>query len=450
MYNVIETPTGEIFSFVNNGENKIKYTLNEDTDFYVGSYSIFELYGDNYRRLKKYNDNVDDREFTFRLSCTENTPYIFQGYFTIFDCDWCEDECKVTVNLLERENYKDLIEANEELNILNVPPITIPRYSATTIDPNDSVTGITIDNFMKLEDVILYLAKQEASYIVGLQSDFLTNPINPISGLANKYKDIYLIEKSDVIDWNATNNATILNLSFLGLINDVCSLLNLKWWVDGYTLRIEHASFNYFENEILDLEQLNVIKMDNCYTYNTDEINKGIKLQLQEGNENTTSINWVEKQITYLDSFGRVIKNNNQYKDVNLNDLCTDFKFMLTDGKTENLDGYALAIIDGGVLESQVIGAYRFYNESLSLDSVSFLHENISKLVTSNPDYLIHYNSLLPRKEQQDIVIKYKCKDLKELPKVITRIKTNLGIGIIFDYEYDTFTCQLTINAKIY
>jgi hypothetical protein len=112
----------------------------------------------------------------------------------------------------------------------------------------DAPENITIDNGLPLDKVFeLFLDSFCPGYTV-VSDFFQINPdveseINYVTGLRSKTRFITIFQKSDVKRPSATNNATIANMTLGELLDDLVSMFNVRWRVEGNVLRIEHVSF---------------------------------------------------------------------------------------------------------------------------------------------------------------------------------------------------------------
>lgn len=109
--------------------------------------------------------------------------------------------------------------------------------------------GRTISRARKLNDVITEMAKEcNLSY----ESEFFTNPTNPISG--KDLSNLMIVQKSDCIMSGSppvepTDAATLGIITFNSLLDNLKSMFQVYWYIDDNdTLHIEHK--NYFSNNL--------------------------------------------------------------------------------------------------------------------------------------------------------------------------------------------------------
>src|ERR1044072_1161920 len=106
----------------------------------------------------------------------------------------------------------------------------------------------SIDNGMALADVLAAFPSVFCNGITVKSEFFQINPdvpttINYVTNEPTKTANIYLFQKSDVKRPNVSGNATIANLSWEKLMNFLAVMFNVRWRIQGTTLRIEHISW---------------------------------------------------------------------------------------------------------------------------------------------------------------------------------------------------------------
>ena len=76
-------------------------------------------------------------------------------------------------------------------------------------------------------------------------SQFFNNATNYVTGEINRLMHTLLQQNSDTKDPDATDKATKGLLSFKKLMDDLYSMFNVRWYIDGTDLIIEHELFFY-------------------------------------------------------------------------------------------------------------------------------------------------------------------------------------------------------------
>lgn len=130
------------------------------------------------------------------------------------------------------------------------------------------------DNGRFLSDVIEFIISSNCPYL-SVVSNFLdinpdgTAPANLPYAAANTYLSFLVLwQKSDIKRFGDANNATKLRISWADLYESLKNLFNLRYVVDGVTLRIEHLSY-FTETNGLDLttQKAEYLPGTRFYTY---------------------------------------------------------------------------------------------------------------------------------------------------------------------------------------
>jgi len=116
-------------------------------------------------------------------------------------------------------------------------------------------TPVTYDDGRNFADVVTYVAKQTCGRIAGIVSDFFEiNPpgdtpgytagVNYVTGDDNVLANLLVFQKSDFLNPDADESATIGEVSFEDLMNWIRNMFNAYWFIDANNyLRIEHYSW---------------------------------------------------------------------------------------------------------------------------------------------------------------------------------------------------------------
>ena len=116
-------------------------------------------------------------------------------------------------------------------------------------------TPVTYDDGRNFADVLTYVVKQTCGKVAGIKSDFLEiNPpgdtpgysagVNYVTGDDNVIANLLVFQKSDFLNPDADESATIGEVSFEDLMNWVHTMFNALWFIDEDNyLRIEHYSW---------------------------------------------------------------------------------------------------------------------------------------------------------------------------------------------------------------
>src|SRR5690606_15447379 len=114
----------------------------------------------------------------------------------------------------------------------------------------------TNDRFRKLNDLLQYFAQEV--FNLAIKSDFFQiNPDNPsninyVTGEPTQPAHLLIAQVTDVQRPTSSAGATIANVTWEDIWNDLVTLFNLDYEIDGDTLVIEHISW-FKEKEPFDL-----------------------------------------------------------------------------------------------------------------------------------------------------------------------------------------------------
>lgn len=170
------------------------------------------------------------------------------------------------------------------------PPILYDRRDDPYNSNSPNSWGFTwkvltnpIDNGMLLYDVFnMFIGRICPSLTI--ESDFFQwNPEEPtgisyVTGLPNKAMHLVLFQKSDIKRPDNTGNATIANISFEDLLEDICNIFNLEWEItEDNKFKIEHVSYR---NRVLAIDttatpdDIRMNQGNRKYYYDNDDIPK--------------------------------------------------------------------------------------------------------------------------------------------------------------------------------
>lgn len=227
------------------------------------------------------------------------------------------------------------------------------------------------DNGRWLNDILEYLATATGctvtvrSHFFGLNATHTAPPTNDAYTFADKYcQNLQVHQKSDIKRPDATNPAEtfVWKMSLKKLLDDLESMFNVLWKMDGSDLILEH--FTYFEGaEWLDLSTQDMVKV-----YEKKE----------GGAPNIENFFFVDTDATFSDYFAAnpIIYGDcgTGTKETKLNYFSNDVYYIkTTDNQTE--------IADSGfcMISTELIGTnyvIKEYNTSMGWPA---LHENLHK-----------------------------------------------------------------------
>lgn len=117
---------------------------------------------------------------------------------------------------------------------------------------------------------------------ISVESKFLTDTTNPITGLANDLKDCCITQNRRLSGLPYEYNETIGLMSLKDLLTSLCEHFNLLWAVRGDKLQIEHVSYwlnQYTERDLRAVESGIYTKNKIQYTYEIGEIQSKVDMR---------------------------------------------------------------------------------------------------------------------------------------------------------------------------
>lgn len=314
-------------------------------------------------------------------------------------------------------------------------------------------TPLKYDNGMLLNTV---LEKFMLQFNCGLTvvSDFFginpdgTAPVNSAYLAAlDGYQAITIYQKSDIVRAFATQNATILNVTWQRLFEYLKGLFNVYWTVEGNTLRIEHIS--YFQSEKrMDLTLPDFVKyIDNNFAWSYD---KEKRPKEERWSYQARGIDFVGKPILYP---AECSDRDSKIQEYNFSEVYTDISLLNSVNKDENLDGIVFVALD------QYQGSYFINRDTGTLSNSPQIN---GRLAIANLHEAVHtwnrphrtgkmngkdtvFDSFQRTRRQPGIVLKMCCSDLlKWKPEYL--IKSQLGWGEQDSITWDSQTELLTFD----
>jgi len=206
-----------------------------------------------------------------------------------------------------------------------------------------------IDNGLLLYDVFKMFIDRICPGLT-IESDFFQwNPENPtsinyVTGEESKVRNLVLFQKSDIKRPFDTGNASIAQISFSKLLEDICNIFQLEWEItEEDKFKIEHVSY---KNRILALDttvgENAVLNLGNrTYTYDNDDIPKR---ELFSWMDDTSYGDFKAAPIIYTNSCaGNGDNKENVYA---IKNITTDVMYCLSnsasDSKLVSDDGFVL------------------------------------------------------------------------------------------------------------
>lgn len=189
---------------------------------------------------------------------------------------------------------------------------TYQKYTLINPYENNANYDFTVWSGRKVTDIIQYFLNQSGCGLT-LQSDFLTNWVNPVTGLLGKMNYLAISPCKDIKAAGVTTDLQlILKMSLKDLMDELKTRLNLFWYIDTNTNKfvVEHKMY-----------------FDKGYTYgNSTQVTKDItgiinsftgKQEIIKTNKYTYAVDKIYNRERFVDSvfanadfFDRVIKYN--------------------------------------------------------------------------------------------------------------------------------------------
>lgn len=326
--------------------------------------------------------------------------------------------------------------------------------------------GAHFQNGFKLYDVISYFVNSMCPDL-GIKSDFFQwNPdnesdINYVTGEQSKVLNLILFQKSDVkrppsqsdIDngFAADDAASIANITFDAIFQDILNTFKLQWWIEDGYLRIEHPK--YFD-QILGID-LTLPRSDsplrsgkNTYNYATDGLpRKEIFTWMDKSLPGT---DFAGQDIVYISTCAGISDKNN--KNISISNITTDVQLCLDnpdpDSDVVSDDGFVLMACDADnyLLYQEIIIAGSVLNNTLAWAHLQFDYFRYNtyfqqfRLNNSIEESL----KVIPNKRQANVQCVICCDEEFDPEKLV---KTVVGTGIVNAASINLFTDILTLEV---
>ncbi|MDM1396060.1 hypothetical protein HX049_02550 [Myroides odoratimimus] len=317
----------------------------------------------------------------------------------------------------------------------------------------------------KLSDVLQLLINNDKLGLT-LKSDFFQwNPdvvsdINYVTKEKNVWNNIQVDSVNNVvnyfyIDYFGYQKNTVHEISLRELLEDLCNLFNLKWYIEDNSLRLEHVSYFTQEDgiDLLHVEHKDLMRGRTSYKYNTS------KLPIEEI--------WKMKYNNYSKDFeGFPI----EYKGLCTNyredstvkyevkTLCTDFFSIVVNRHRESFQEPKLilfAIDEEREKLKTLFSAKSYFSDEVTTNSVlslAYLHDKLWKHRRKQKDgymnnQLTKFISIEATKEQDEFPIILTPEEFSKW-NPFDRMRTQLGWGIVKSAEYDLLRNSMKLSLK--
>jgi hypothetical protein len=163
------------------------------------------------------------------------TEVYWEGYFSTSNGEWDYDNCTFTVTPFVNDDYVELLAQGDIEYSIYTDALF---YNSTVL--NDGTTLHSYEQGALITELIEYLAQQIIPAIT-LDSSFLQDATNPVTGTDNRYNHLTLHYKRDIKEEGLGLTVTTIMMSFNGLM-ELLKCMNLYWDYDGTDLIVEHIS----------------------------------------------------------------------------------------------------------------------------------------------------------------------------------------------------------------
>lgn len=306
---------------------------------------------------------------------------------------------------------------------------------------------ITYINCIKLVDAINF-AKDQCS-VGDLQSEFFTNATNPVTGIASKTNNIYLIQKSDAKRPSASEQATKGETTWKELMTAIQNYFNVKWYLDvDSNLKIEHIS-TILKSTGIDITVNPYLKTTaNKKKFKFD---KNLIYKFEQWNISEAYYeDFKGLPITYSDN---CTKKDGKFdsKNYDTGEYMTDLGYLQNKPDKVSDTGFIIVACDANdkiINETGILSGNTILNGSLA---ISLLHDNYWRheriFLTGTMNGVSETFESAIKLKQLDKINIIKCCDVDFDP--IETINTDLGTAIVENASFNLFDNKLELDLYV-
>ena len=310
-------------------------------------------------------------------------------------------------------------------------------------------TPVTYDDGRNFGDVLTYVVKQTCGKVAGIKSDFFEiNPpgdtpgyspgVNYVTGDDNVPANLLVFQKSDFLNPDADESATIGEVTFEDLMNWLRTMFNAYWFIDGDNyLRIEHYSW-FSRTATIDVTQpANFNRRINAgrksYKFDKDTVPIREEFTWMEAN----SLDFLGLPIKYSGNCA----NKDRVDNYAVTNVTTDVAMMQNLPDQIDLEGFAIIALDPLDTtkihkETGLLTGVVFNNAHLSWANLHYnYHRHGRPLISGNMNGADETFLSAQRKMKGNIGIEYRgmcCDTFNPLTDMVT---TELGDGEVQKIE---------------
>jgi hypothetical protein len=356
------------------------------------------------------------------VSLYYNEVIFWEGKFSLSEGEYDMDRCIFSFTPIPNDNYDQVIQsADRQFNLMELDTARTVKYNKT-----EGGTGSYL-NCRRIDEVLTTLVPLLNPDLT-FSSEFLTAAINPVTDVANIYRNVFIAQKSDIKRPNASEPVRTALITFNELAGILRDMLNVYWVIEGNVLKFEHAS--YFESEdVVNIKGLTITQNRNFVKY---DINK-----------------------RYKEDFWEFLDQNRRFQE--LLTPCfkkTDATFVRKIPVNPNFEAINLAMYqdradsigdDGWVVMRGVTVGTDFFAATIVIDTNLWQHNRFNQSFWTFTSGVVNSVSVTPDKIQELPYVF--CDDFD--PNVLYRTETSDKLGVygrIKRAEYNTITRVGTIE----
>lgn len=274
---------------------------------------------------------------------------------------------------------------------------------------------------------------------------------------SERLTDLLIFQRSDIMKWNAQENASILEVQVIEFIDTLAEIFNMGWSIIRQGLYdyfvFEHNS--YFEGTVQnDFTAISpakeAIRKHQYYEVSSGDFPKGEKFNMQSGRKNTYF------GYTTIDYNSDCIGPKSEFIEHNFPKVSTDFTgLIMNNDPNDNMEGFFImscyvvndfynmyhdyGLANGPLSWYEIIKYYWLNGRHGSTFTLACPFDTAPESVVSA--------SVLPKRKGAALNIPISHAIEKALNPAFSQ-KTEIGDGSVEGAEYDTRTRVLTLNMK--
>jgi hypothetical protein len=328
--------------------------------------------------------------------------------------------------------------------VTNCPTNLYYKASCTQETVSTDTLGI---EFMRWDDIVNYiLFELGLSYTI--ESSFLNDTNNPITGTANKMNNLVISLIADVVNVNGKNR----DVTFDKMM-DLIKKFNCFWWVEGNKIKVEHiktitdartggidltlAKFDKYQV----LNDVNGERTDNVYSFKID-IPFREEFSYTEGDNRIGTIEYENG----LASPEKIVKRD-------LREYCQDVIKLINFPDSFSEDNYIILVTDGSY---DILTENGILNGNLAWDYVLNSHLSWKKLLNNYWIYdrpfttgLVNgVSTVFSTQEKMKLQTDIEFPNLDNIYDPDKYIDTNMGEGLVESFVLDTENSFIKVTLK--